>query len=105
MQVQHGAVLLTVKHLVCLHLSQQQAQEQVLQLVFQQTPTFDIVKLGKDYTVTLRNGGAGYAVGDVVTINGASLGAGDDNDITITVHSVTDDSTNSIVTFEHSWIC
>ena len=65
-------------------------------------PTFDIVKLGKDYTVTLRNGGAGYAVGDVVTINGASLGAGDDNDITITVHSVTDDSTNSIVTFEHS---
>ena len=65
-------------------------------------PTFDIVKLGKDYTVTLRQGGAGYAVGDTLTILGSSLGAGTDNNITITVHSVTDDSTNSIVTFEHS---
>lgn len=65
-------------------------------------PTFDVTKLGKDYTITLRNGGAGYAVGDTLTILGTSLGADADNNITITVHSVTDDSTNSIVTFEHS---
>tara|TARA_R110000851_G_scaffold4487_11_gene18297 strand:+ start:2697 stop:8285 length:5589 start_codon:yes stop_codon:yes gene_type:complete len=64
--------------------------------------TFDITKLGKTYTVELRNGGAGFAVGDVVTILGSSIGAANENNITITVHSTTEDSTNSIVTFEYT---
>lgn len=64
--------------------------------------TFDVVRVGSKYTVTLVDGGAGYSVGDQVTISGADLGGTSPaNDISITVTSTTDDSTNSIVTFNY----
>jgi hypothetical protein len=62
--------------------------------------TFDVVKQGRKYTVTLNAGGAGYRIADEVIISGSDLGGiSPDNDITITVTAVSDDSTNSIVTF------
>ena len=66
------------------------------------TATFDVIKTGKEYTVTLRSGGAGYTVGDVIVLEGEGLDGGADNDITITVTSISNDSTNSIVTFDSS---
>ena len=57
------------------------------------------------YTVTLNNPGAGYAVGDALTILGTSLGgATPANDLVITVTSVSDDSTNSILSFTQSGV-
>jgi hypothetical protein len=71
--------------------------------VLPSTATFDVVKIGKDYTVTIRNSGAGYAVGDTIVIEGTQLVANSpDNDITITVTDVSDDSTNSILSFTYS---
>ena len=61
--------------------------------------TFDITKNGLVYEVTVTNGGLGYAVGDSIVILGSVLGGQDaTNDCTINVASVTDDSSNSIVT-------
>ena len=62
---------------------------------------FLVTKSGRNYTaVTLSSGGAGYAVDDVVTLSGEDLGGSTpDNDITITVTTTTDDSTNSILTY------
>ena len=62
---------------------------------------FNVVKSGRIYSsVTLVNGGAGYAVGDVVTISGSALGGENiTNDISITVTAVPDDSTNNITSF------
>jgi len=69
------------------------------------TATFDIVKTGREYEVTLNNAGAGYAVDDEITIEGNLLdGATPDNDITINVTATTDDSTNSIVSFTYSGV-
>jgi hypothetical protein len=51
--------------------------------------TFNIVKLGRNYTVTISNGGVGYAVGDTITIVGSEVGGVDlINDIVITVVTV-----------------
>jgi len=62
--------------------------------------TFNVIKNGRDYAVTINDGGAGYAVRDVVTVSGTNLGGNSpDNDITITVTSISDDSTNSITSF------
>jgi hypothetical protein len=62
--------------------------------------TFDVTRIGLDYTVTLNSPGAGYAVNDVITISGTLLnGTTPENDITITVTSVTDDSAASVQTF------
>jgi len=67
--------------------------------------TFDVVRRGEDYTVTLADGGAGYAERDVIRILGSELGGvTPDNDITITVISVSDDSTNSILGFRPSGV-
>ena len=61
--------------------------------------TFDITKNGLNYEVTITDGGLGYAVGDTITILGSVLGGEDvTNDCIIKVASVTDDSSNSIVT-------
>ena len=63
---------------------------------------FDVDKVGKTYDVQIRSGqeGAGYAVGDIIEISGASVGGvSPDNDITITVTEISNDSTNSIVAF------
>lgn len=64
------------------------------------TATWNVIKSGRNYTVSLNNPGAGYAVDQTVTILGTALGgATPENDITITVTATTDDSTNSIVSF------
>jgi len=65
---------------------------------------FNVTRSGRTYTaVTLVNGGAGYAVGDSVTISGAALGGEVvTNDVTIKVTAISDDSTNSIVSYTYS---
>jgi len=60
----------------------------------------DVERNGEHYEVTITDPGAGYAVGDVLTISGADLGGTSPaNDCTIRVTANSDDSTNSIVGF------
>jgi hypothetical protein len=60
--------------------------------------TFNVVKQGRDYTLTINNGGAGYEVDQLLTIPGTLLGgATPTNDLFILVTDVSDDSTNSIL--------
>ena len=60
--------------------------------------TFNVIKQGRDYTITINNGGAGYEVGQLLTIDGDQLGgATPTNDLLILVTDVSDDSTNSIL--------
>jgi len=64
---------------------------------------WDVVKNGRSYTVTISSAGAGYAVGQAITIDGSDVGGIDeDNDITIFVTAISDDSTNSITGFRYS---
>jgi len=52
--------------------------------------TFDVVRVGLVYTVTLNAGGTGYAVGNTLTIAGTSLnGTATTNNLTIKVTNVT----------------
>jgi len=61
--------------------------------------TFNVVKQGRNYTVTVNNGGAGYEVGQLLTIDGDLIGGETPiNDLLILVSTVSDDSTNSILT-------
>jgi hypothetical protein len=61
---------------------------------------FTVLKTGTSYAVSISDGGAGYAVGDTVTLDGGEIGgASGVNDILITVSTTTEDSTNSISTF------
>jgi hypothetical protein len=61
---------------------------------------FTVIKTGRTYSVVLSTGGAGYAVGDEIIIDGEDVGGiSGENDISITVLSISDDSTNSILTF------
>lgn len=65
--------------------------------------TFDIVRNGRDYTVSIRSPGAGYAKDDTITIGGDLLGGTTpDNDITITVTDISDDSSNEITGFDYT---
>jgi len=58
---------------------------------------FNVVKQGRDYTLTINNGGAGYEAGQLLTIDGSLLGGATPiNDLIISVNAVSDDSTNSI---------
>ena len=62
---------------------------------------FNVTKQGRDYTITINNGGAGYEVNQLLTISGALLGgATPTNDLIILVTDVSDDSTNSILAAE-----
>ena len=62
---------------------------------------FTVTKIGRRYTVTITNGGAGYQVGDVITIDGSNVGGISlEHDIPIIVTDVSDDSTNSILSFK-----
>ena len=71
--------------------------------VTKNTATFTITVGGYSYGASVTNAGAGYAVGDTITFLGTALGgATPTNDVTITVDSVSEDSTNSIVTFSVS---
>ena len=66
---------------------------------------FDITRRGNVYDVVVDDPGAGYAVGDVITFTGDELGGETPtNNLTITVTEVSDDSTNSIITFSQSGI-
>jgi hypothetical protein len=61
---------------------------------------FTVIKTGRRYAVTVSNGGAGYQVGDIITIDGADVGGISlEHDIPLTVTDVSDDSTNSILAF------
>jgi len=63
--------------------------------------TFNVVKQGRDYTITINNSGAGYEAGQLLTIDGDQLGgATPTNDLIILVTDVSDDSTNSILAAE-----
>ena len=60
--------------------------------------TFDVVKQGRDYSITVNNGGAGYQSGQLLTIDGDLIGGTTPlNDLIILVTDVSDDSTNSIL--------
>ena len=62
--------------------------------------TFTVTKAGRTYSATLTNGGAGYAVGDDIVIDGASIGGtSGEHDLTIEVTDISDDSTNSVIAF------
>ena len=63
---------------------------------------WDVVKTGRSYSVTLSSAGAGYALGQIISISGEDVGGiDDDNDITIYVTAISDDSTNSITGFRY----
>ena len=58
----------------------------------------DITKNGRQYEVSIVDGGTGYAVGDTFVIPGTSLnGSSPENDLFIDILEVTEDSTNSIL--------
>lgn len=62
--------------------------------------TFNITRRGTVYSVTLSSGGAGYKANDKITILGTALGGTTPaNDLTITVNTVSDDSTSSILSY------
>jgi hypothetical protein len=59
---------------------------------------FNVVKQGRDYTITISNPGAGYEAGQLLTIDGDLIGGATPlNDLIILVTDVSDDSTNSIL--------
>lgn len=61
---------------------------------------FTVTKTGRTYSVVITDGGAGYAAGDTITISGSQVGSIDiEHDIVITVDTVSNDSTNSILTY------
>ena len=64
------------------------------------TARFTVIKTGRTYSVTQTDGGAGYTVGDTITIDGDDVGGTIvEHDITLTVTDVSDDSTNSVLSF------
>jgi hypothetical protein len=64
-----------------------------------------ITTSGRNYSVSLYEAGAGYADEDIITVLGTSLGGvSPDNDITIRVKSISNDSTNSILTFTYEGV-
>ncbi len=66
---------------------------------------FTVTKVARTYTLTLSDGGSGYSVGDTITINGSQVGGIDvENNIVVTVTSISNDSTNSVLTFEHKGV-
>jgi hypothetical protein len=61
---------------------------------------FTVIKTGRTYSVSLTNGGAGYALNQEIIIDGANIGGTSiEHDIAITVTDISDDSTNSILEF------
>jgi len=60
--------------------------------------TFNVTKVGRNYTISVVNPGAGYRFGQLLVISGDQLGGTTPlNDLTIIVREVSEDSTNSIV--------
>ena len=59
---------------------------------------FNIIKSGRNYTIAIASGGAGYSFGQELLISGDQLGGETPfNDLIITVTEVSNDSTNSVV--------
>ena len=59
---------------------------------------FNVTKAGRNYTISVVNGGAGYEVGQELIISGDQIGGETPlNDLTILVTEVSNDSTNSIL--------
>ena len=62
--------------------------------------TFTVTKAGRTYSAIITSGGAGYAVGDDIVIDGANIGGtSGEHDLTIEVTDISDDSTNSVIAF------
>jgi hypothetical protein len=62
---------------------------------------FNVTKVGRNYTISIVSGGAGYEFGQELTISGDQLGGETPlNDLVILVTEVSNDSTNSIVSAE-----
>jgi hypothetical protein len=62
---------------------------------------FNVTKIGRNYTISIVSGGAGYEFGQELVISGDQLGGETPlNDLTILVTEVSNDSTNSIVSAE-----
>ena len=69
------------------------------------TAQWTVSKIGRTYSLVLTNDGAGYAINDEITIEGTQVGgASPENDITIIVTEVSEDSTNSIVSYTYQGI-
>jgi len=65
--------------------------------------TWRVNRAGSTYTPTIINPGAGYAIGDTITIVGTNLGGtSPTNDLIITVTETSDDSTNAITAFTYA---
>jgi len=61
---------------------------------------FTVIKTGRTYSTLVTDGGAGYTVGDTVTIVGDDVGGiTGEHDILLTVTDVSDDSTNSLISY------
>jgi hypothetical protein len=59
---------------------------------------FNITKVGRNYTIAIVSGGAGYEFGQELVISGDDVGGETPlNDLTILVTEVSNDSTNSII--------
>jgi hypothetical protein len=62
---------------------------------------FNVSKIGRDYTISIVSGGAGYEFGQELTISGDQLGGETPlNDLIILITEVSNDSTNSILSAE-----
>jgi hypothetical protein len=62
---------------------------------------FNVIKVGRNYTITIVSGGAGYEFGQELIIPGDELGGETPlNDLTILVTEISNDSTNSILAAE-----
>jgi hypothetical protein len=69
------------------------------------TARWTVSKIGRTYSLLLTNAGAGYAVGDEIVIEGTQVGGIDaENDIFIVVTEISDDSTNTIVSYTYSGV-
>ena len=63
--------------------------------------TFNVTKIGRNYTISVVDAGAGYEFGQELTIPGDQLGGiSPTNDLLIVVTEVSNDSTNSIISAE-----
>ena len=77
----------------------------VVEGITQASAVYQVLRTGKLYSPTQVSGGAGYAVGDKITVPGTAMGGvTPDNDLIITVATVSDDSTNSILTQTYSGV-
>jgi hypothetical protein len=69
------------------------------------TATFNVIKNGRTYSVSINEAGAGYEAGQILTILGTALGgATPENDCIVEVLTVSDDSTNSILSISSSGV-